>query len=144
MVFRVGGLWAALPAHEIAALHSPVPPTTVPLAPDYVGGIASFRGEVVPLLDVARFLDVEQDEQAQQRIARFARVAIVEAEQMRVGLLLSEVKGVVTLPEDSRRSLQATRGRRLESIAVGELTVDEEVVVLLDAAKLLKAAQVKT
>jgi chemotaxis signal transduction protein len=144
MIFRVGGLWAALPAHNVAALHSPIPPTLVPLAPDYVPGIASFRGEVVPLLDVAKFLEVAERDPAQSaRGARFDRVAIVEAAKMRVGLLLHEVRGVVPVSRESRRALQATRGRRIEAVATGELSHGDDVVVILDAAKLLNAARVK-
>lgn len=148
LVVRAGELWLGLPAHVVDQLH-PVPPMTpVPLAPAHVLGLAILRGEVTPVLDLERFLELEeapaaatQDQWLGGAAAR--RVAVISAGGMQAGLLCNEVRGIVPVRAPSQPGLKVARGRRLEKVASGELSTEGGVLVVLDPARLLDEARVK-
>lgn len=149
LVVRAGELWLGLPAHVVDQLHPAPVMTPVPLAPNHVMGLAILRGEVIPVLDLERFLEIEegpagasaQDQWLQGTSAR--RVAVVSAGGMQAGLLCGEVRGIVPVRAPSQPGLKVARGRRLEKVASGEISTEHGVLVVLDPIKLLDEARVK-
>jgi purine-binding chemotaxis protein CheW len=148
LIVRAGDLWLGLPAHAVDQLH-PVPDMTpVPLAPAHVLGLAILRGEVIPVLDLERFLELEEapagvgeDQWLGGAAAR--RVAVISAGGMQAGLLCAEVRGIVPVRAPSQPGLRVARGRRLEKVASGEISTEGGILIVLDPARLLDEARVK-
>jgi len=149
LVFRAGALWLGIPSHYVEQLHAPPQMTPMPLAPDYVSGLAIFRGEVVPLLDIERFLKLEEPEEklrestSRGRSSTFKRVAVVFADGMHVGIMCSEVRGIVSVEPPADSGVAVARGRRLERIAAFEVSTKDGILVVVDVPKLLEEARVK-
>jgi purine-binding chemotaxis protein CheW len=151
LVFRVGDLWLGLPAHVVDQLHSVPVSTPVPLAPAHIVGLAILRGEVVPLLDLERFLELDvapaapDDAEADRPLgAATRRVAVISAAGMQVGVLCREVRGIVPLQAPAQPGLKVARGRVLEKVAAAEISTDDGVLVVLDPIRLLEEARVRS
>lgn len=142
LVFRAGSLKLGIPAHYVDALHAPPQHTPVPLAPNYVVGLAIFRGEVVPLVDIGQFFE-QASHDAGERSASFERVAVISTPEMQVGILCSEVRGIVPVDITEQQDGRVTRGRRLEKVVAAEVSTNDGILVVLDVPKLLDEARVK-
>lgn len=71
--------------------------TRVPMAQKYFRGVINLRGEVIPVMSLRLKFDLEPDE-----FSNATRIIIIKLEsQSAVGIIVDEVKEVVTLDEDS-------------------------------------------
>ena len=70
--------------------------TRVPKMPDYLKGVINLRGEVIPVMSIRLKMNLPVDE-----ICRATRIIILKLEQQgNVGIIVDEVKEVVTLSTD--------------------------------------------
>lgn len=70
--------------------------TRVPKAPSYICGVINLRGEVIPVISLRKKMFLPDDE-----YTKSTRIIILKMEQFgSVGIIVDEVKEVVTLDED--------------------------------------------
>ena len=70
--------------------------TRVPKAQTYFKGVINLRGEVVPVMSIRKKMDLEDDV-----ITNSSRIIILKLEEKgMLGIIVDEVKEVVTLSED--------------------------------------------
>lgn len=70
--------------------------TYVPKSPEYYSGIINLRGEIVPVINLRRKMSLENTE-----LTNDSRIIITEIDDdKQVGLIVDEVKEVVTIPDD--------------------------------------------
>lgn len=70
--------------------------TRVPKVPAYLKGVINLRGEVIPVMSIRLKMNLDADE-----ITRTSRIIILKLEQQgNVGIVVDEVKEVVTLTAD--------------------------------------------
>ena len=71
--------------------------TRVPMAQDYFKGVINLRGEVIPVMSLRVRFDLEDDE-----IDSKTRIIIIKMDsQSKVGVLVDQVKEVVTIESDA-------------------------------------------
>jgi purine-binding chemotaxis protein CheW len=78
-----------IPYGDLEEIVRPRGITQVPCTPDYVAGVMSRRGQLIAILSLARLLPMEGREEAGDD----ARVVVVRAAGMTVGLLVDGVEG---------------------------------------------------
>jgi purine-binding chemotaxis protein CheW len=95
--FFLGKEEYALDIEVVSELIKPRALTTLPHVPAYVCGIMTLRGEVIPVIDLARRLGLQPydhgDIDAQ-------RVVVCEGQEQRVGVLVDRISQVVRLSPD--------------------------------------------
>ncbi len=102
--------------------------TRVPKVPDYLKGVINLRGEVLPVISLRLKMGLEADE-----YTRTTRIIILKLEQEgNVGIIVDEVKEVVTLSEEQIEKLtyDSKDGKVNYINAVGKH--DGELISLLD------------
>ena len=103
--------------------------TRVSGAPPLLVGITSFRGEVLPVVDLRRVLsDVEPG------LADLSRVVVLGVERAELGLLVDEVLAITSLELEHLRPLELPSRPLTERCVRG---VTEAAMVVLDGAALL-------
>lgn len=103
--------------------------TPVPGIPESWAGVVNLRGTVYPVLDLARHLGF-----GQARRDGEARVVLVAAAGMRVGMLVDDVSEIRTVPVDDVRPL-VTEGVDADLFS----GVTDDMVSLLDVQRLLSS-----
>jgi purine-binding chemotaxis protein CheW len=83
---------------EIREVFGAVAPQRVPLAPEYIGGVLPYRGEVLTTVSLRVLLGLERDS------GKRCALVLDDGNEERFGLMVDEVGGVVTVP---RRALEA-------------------------------------
>ncbi|HSH02707.1 MAG TPA: chemotaxis protein CheW [Anaerolineae bacterium] len=102
---------------------------TVPHAPDFVSGVINLRGAVIPVIDLGIRFELTREAPLKQVIV------IVEFGQLQIGLIVDKVMEVLTadisLLEPPSPLLVTVNTTYLRGI----LRDDEELIILLDLAR---------
>ncbi len=105
--------------------------TPVPYAPAYVKGVTNLRGEVVPVLDLRKRFEI-QDEKAES-----SNIMIIVQDKNPVGIVVDSVMEVLTL---SKNDIEANPNSLIvdKSAAVmGIAKHDKDLIILLDLIKVV-------
>lgn len=133
VVFRVRGRLCALPAERIAEVSQILPWRTVPFTRESFCGMASLRGQLVPVLDPAPMLDLAG------RRPDTGRILFLETGEEFTGVLVDRVLGVHPLP-GWQRSRAALRHFGVDLVDAVASFRDEGVVAILSTDRLLELA----
>jgi purine-binding chemotaxis protein CheW len=141
VVFRVGREEYAV---SIAAVKEVIPwiqPTPVPDAPAVVEGVVDLRGDVIPIIDMARLF-----RSARQHDDAGSRIIVMEVGGQQAGFVVDSVTEVHTVVPGTVAPpspvLRMTRGDA-GAVVSGILKMGENrLVVLVDPVRILSAAQV--
>lgn len=105
--------------------------TRMPAAPLWLAGVANWRGRVLPVVDVRPLLGVERS-----TLASSARILVLAEGEVRAGVLVDSVVGLLDDPSADLASVPATVSPAATSILEGIVESDGPVG-LLDVASVL-------
>jgi purine-binding chemotaxis protein CheW len=132
LTFMLGGEEYALNIMDIKEIIRPKEATEVPKAPEYIMGIISLRGTIIPIFDVNRRLGLSSSERSAQN-----RVVVVKSQEHFFGLLVDSVVQVMDLPisriEPPPEILGGVEGEFLRGVG----RIDERLVILLNLSRIL-------
>ena len=108
--------------------------TPIPLSPDCLEGIFTLRGAAIPLLNLGRIFDPMAP-----RAHAAQRVAIIDHDDIQVGLLFDATGEVLRVRPEQRASLGYQQGKG-EGVVAGAITLNDgaRIVQMLDAAALVR------
>jgi purine-binding chemotaxis protein CheW len=119
----IGAEHYALPVDRVREVAELGDVTPLPGSPPEVMGVCNLRGQVVPVIDLARVLDLSQ--------GKAERIVVTEVGELRAGLAVDAVVDVGELPEASEQ---------VDSpFLTGAVLVEGTLVGMLDADAVLSA-----
>lgn len=134
LVVRMAGAEYALPIGSVQeVLRPPESPTPLPGAPDFVDGIMTVRGVVLPIVSPRRLLRLTGDAAGDR-----PRIVTVVVGEARIGLLVDGVYGILRIPADAIEPapvLSSAQARLIGRVAA--LDGRQRTLLLLDTAQLL-------
>jgi len=113
--------------------------SAIPEAPAFIIGVANLRGQIIPVIDLARQFGLKP----QASLPESARIVVSEVQGQTVGLLVDAVPEVLRMAEtdiEPAPELIRTRVRRDYIQGVGKL--GERLIVILDLEKVLAPSEV--
>jgi purine-binding chemotaxis protein CheW len=93
IVFTLGDKYYALDTHNVKEISVNMDSSYIPKAPNWVEGLLNLRGNVIPLINLFKLLDLDG------RLC-YNNVIIVEFNQDDMGLMVSDVIKVVDISEE--------------------------------------------
>lgn len=127
VIVRLGGCRYALPMPSVAEVGRPPALTRVPGLPNWVAGVANWRGRVLAVLDLRPLLSAETT-----ALDRRGRLVVLTRQGVTAGLLTEGVEGTTDLDpevlEPSLAHLPAVTG----SLISGQVTDVQGPVGILD------------
>jgi purine-binding chemotaxis protein CheW len=138
LAFRLGEDEFALPIETVIEVtRVPAQITRLPKTPDFLEGVASFRGEMLPVIDQRRRFDMPVREADERR-----RAIVVSSASHRAALIVdsvSEVLGCAPEAVDPAPDLTGHRTRLVSGVI--NLESAGRMVMVLDANELLSRAE---
>lgn len=111
-------------------------PTPLPKTPDYVRGVINLRGTVLPILDLARRLELDGD------TASDRSVYIVLNEGGRLfGITVDAVSDIVTVPSSTLQEPPAMGGSMQDSCVKGLILEEDRLIRVLATEKLAPGSE---
>jgi len=130
--FRLANETYAVRLTSIRQIIKLVPITMVPRVPDYVLGIISLRGTVIPVFDLRRVLKLPEAEST-----RKSRIIIVNQGKFTAGLIVDEVEQVVRMSESKIEPPPPVLGGVEAEYIKGIGRVDSKMIIFLSLEKIM-------
>jgi purine-binding chemotaxis protein CheW len=140
LLFSVSGVGLAVPALHVASVSSVDEATPVPGAPSHILGLVVTGERVLPLLDLAAFLELSAS--PVKGDPAFRRTLFVAANDLEAGLVCSRAHGLVSVPTSSLHTPSVLQGTALRRFLASEVDLGTGVVGVLDLQSLLASASV--
>ncbi|MDQ2103147.1 chemotaxis protein CheW [Azospirillum isscasi] len=142
VVFRLAGAEYGLPVAAVQeVLRRPDAVTPLPNAPDFVSGVTTLRGAVLPLVALRRLLRLPDGGVA---AGERGRVVVIAAGSARAGLLVDGMAGIVRIPDGAIEPapvVSQAQHRLIRRIGTLETAGDRRMILLMDPAELLDMDQ---
>jgi len=136
LTFRLGEEMYAFGILNVREILEYQRPTRVPMMPDFIDGVIGLRGEVVPVVNLARRFGLPDP-----AVTRFSCVVVIEVEregiEQDLGVLVDSVSEVVDIAPESIRAAPEFGERVGADLVRGMGKVDDEFVILLAENRVL-------
>jgi purine-binding chemotaxis protein CheW len=129
VVFSLGSEEYAVPITRVQEIIDYTEPRSVASEGDWVRGVISLRGKILPVCDLAARLGVHREE-------THGKIVIVETAQEMAGIVVDEVQEVLTVTPDQLDDVPGAGTELIEAIA----KIDDRLVILLDLDGIFGAA----
>ncbi len=127
--FRLGGEEYAVMVDDVKEVLKIRDLTMVPNAPDYVLGVMSLRGTMLPVLDLCRRLGITRPPGDEK-----SRILVVSPDEEDAGLLVDRVSGVLRVMPDTIRPVPENIEHGAEFLR-GIVRREDRLYILLDLVK---------
>lgn len=135
---RLDKTWFGMPISHILEIVGGARPQPVPLAPNYVGGLVHYRGDVLTTVSLRQLLDLPPKDGPQD-------IIVLESKGGCFGLLVDAVGEVLTLSAVDFEQNPSTLDARRRALFAGTYKLKDKLLVMLDPERLdpirLSAAQ---
>ena len=134
LAFVVSGEEYGVDIMAIKEIIRPVDITYVPRVPDYVKGIISLRGTVVPIFDMAKRLGLKG-----QQPGKRSRIVVITLGTSLVGFSVDSVTEVVRIKETNIEPPPPTLTDGMAECVRGVAHFKERLIIIMDVEKTLSA-----
>ena len=136
--FRVGAQEFCFDIMIVREIRGWVAETPLPHSPGYVRGVVNLRGAVLPIVDLSERLGLGAAEPSAQHVIIVAQIGTQV-----VGLLVSAVSDILTISDQTIQPTPAIASGMAASYVQGLLTVDNRMVSVLCADRLVPALELQ-
>jgi len=140
-VFQIASTHVAVRAEQVEGVLAANDPTPIPSTPGYILGLVPYGETTLPIIDPARFLDLDEEEETGGEGAE-TRVVVLRSGAMQVGLHCGRAIGVVAVDKPKLLPASVLSGGRLQEFLRAEFEATEARVGVLDVAAMLGAARI--
>ncbi|MCD6450625.1 MAG: purine-binding chemotaxis protein CheW [Thermotogaceae bacterium] len=110
----------------------------IPESADFVEGVMNIRGKVVPIINLRKKFYIEDlDEEQKKR----AKVVVINLDKRQVGLLVDDVKEVLSINQDQLEEPPSEIGGVGRNYILGIAKLNDSMMVILDIDKILSAEE---
>lgn len=132
VVFNLGQEHYALPIQQVHEIIRYSEPRSVASREDWVRGVISLRGRIVPVFDLAARLGISSE------VTEQSKIVIVECGSETAGVIVDGVDEVLTIDEAQVEDVPGADSALIEAIA----KLGDRLVVLLKPAAIFDAAEI--
>lgn len=131
LCFRLENENYALPLADVKEVLAIPDITPIPQVPNYFLGIMNLRGQVISVIDLRLKIGLKGAKSAETCII------IIEHGETCVGIVVDEVRSVMTLQEGDLKPAPDMGGAKRAQYITGVVNRDEELILTLDIARAL-------
>lgn len=110
--------------------------TRVPKAPEYIKGVINLRGDIVPVMDLRRRLNL-----AEKEVTEDTRIVVTMKNDIKAGIIVDEVVEVIPLKNDQVENTSGFNDNQFSEYLYGLGKIERRIISLLDIENLLKLEQ---
>lgn len=123
---HVGSGWYGMPIRHILEIIGRARPQPVPLAPEFVGGLVHYRGEVLTTVSMRQLLRLPAGGDAHD-------ILVLESASGCFGLLVDAVGEVLTLSSDDYEPNPSILDQRQKALFAGAYKLEDKLLTMLNA-----------
>lgn len=116
------------------------PTTSIPNAPDYIGGVINLRGTIVPIMDLRMRFGLPAVEYSPVTVVVILKVSMESGEKI-MGIVVDAVSDVYSIKHADVRQPPDMNQDENTNFLRGLVNVKDKMVILLDVATLITSHQ---
>lgn len=132
VVFKLNQEYYGLPIEKVISIEKIGEITRIPNAPDYIKGVINLRGEVIPVVNLKRKLNIGDNE-----LNMNSRIIVVNEDEMVVGLVVDFSSEVLEIDREDIDKPPETKDNQLIEYISGIGKTSDRLIILLDLLKIL-------
>lgn len=132
VVFKLNQEYYGLPIEKVIAIEKIGEITRIPNAPDYIKGVINLRGEVIPVVNLKRKLNIGDNE-----LNMNSRIIVVNEDEMVVGLVVDFSSEVLEIDREDIDKPPETKDNQLIEYISGIGKTSDRLIIILDLLKIL-------
>ncbi len=140
VLFSLGEQMFAAPIANVFELSLPPDLIMVPNTPQWMLGVANLRGEIISIVDIRGFLNMEQE--SYKKASRMI-IAQTHDKEMMVGLIVDRINGIKYFSIDEIEPFHQQSPERVEAYFKGACAHEDTMVTFLDFEQLLQSAKMR-
>ena len=125
IVFNLGNEKFALETKYIHGIEKMMAYTNVPLSPNYIKGLINLRGNIITIIDLRAYLNMEYTQKEEN-------IIVVQIDEEKIGFIVDSVHEVIEVSDNIIEKLDNNN----EHI-IGIIKCQDYLATLLDGGKLL-------
>ncbi|PJE25887.1 purine-binding chemotaxis protein CheW [Pseudooceanicola antarcticus] len=129
LTFRVADQEYSLDIMSVREIRGWTRTTPMPHAPDYMRGVINLRGTVLPVMDLARRLNLPSQETNERNV-----IIVVKLSGTLTGLLVDAVSDIVAITEDDLQPPPDISSDPQMSVVRSLTVIDDQMIRVLDLA----------
>ncbi|MBR9762938.1 MAG: chemotaxis protein CheW [Rhodobacteraceae bacterium] len=129
LTFRVADQEYSLDIMSVREIRGWTRTTPMPHAPDYMRGVINLRGTVLPVMDLARRLNLPSQETNERNV-----IIVVKLAGTLTGLLVDAVSDIVAITEDDLQPPPDISSDPQMSVVRSLTVIDDQMIRVLDLA----------
>lgn len=123
IVFRVGEQEFCIEITATREIRGWTPSTELPHTPDYLLGVINLRGTILPIVDLARRLDMDSEGPTERHV-----VIVVQVDDKSFGLLVDSVSDILDVNPESLRPVPEIDGNGAEEFFNRVVVLDDRII----------------
>ena len=131
-VFLDGKMAYAVPPTAVIEVTGWSKPAPVPFTPDWIDGVLSVRGQIVPVLNLGRFFGLSAGDRSEHR-----RVLVIEVGEHVFAIWSDQIIGLETVTESEMEEPLGSIPETLLACCSEQFKLNDQLVISLDLEKLL-------
>lgn len=132
VVFKLNQEYYGLPIEKVISIEKIGEITRIPNAPDYIKGVINLRGEVIPVVNLKKKLNIGDNE-----LNTNSRIIVVNEDEMVVGLVVDFSSEVLEIDREDIDKPPETKDNQLIEYISGIGKTSDRLIILLDLLKIL-------
>lgn len=132
VVFKLNQEYYGLPIEKVISIEKIGEITRIPNAPDYIKGVINLRGEVIPVVNLKKKLNIGDNE-----LNTNSRIIVVNEDEMVVGLIVDFSSEVLEIDREDIDKPPETKDNQLIEYISGIGKTSDRLIILLDLLKIL-------
>ncbi|NLW39361.1 MAG: chemotaxis protein CheW [Tissierellia bacterium] len=132
VVFKLNQEYYGLPIEKVISIEKIGEITRIPNAPDYIKGVINLRGEVIPVVNLKRKLNIGDNE-----LNMNSRIIVVNEDEMVVGLVVDFSSEVLEIDREDIDKPPETKDNQLIEYISGIGKTSDRLIIILDLLKIL-------
>jgi len=126
--FMIGNTSYGIDVGQVREIVNDMPVTELAGVSDYIDGVFSLRGKVMPVVNLARYLSSTRE------VPETQKIIICEINGIFTGFKVDEVTGI---PRISRNQLDSIPDIAGSDMVVGVAKMEEKLIILVDFEKII-------
>ena len=139
LTFRLAGEEYGVDILRVQEIRGWTPVTRIPGLPDYVQGVLNLRGTVVPIIDLRTRFGIEKIEYGASTVVVVLKTVLADRTRT-IGLVVDGVSDVCNVYGEQLKPPPDLGGTVDVRFLKGMAAIDDKMVILLDADRLLGGA----
>ena len=132
VTFKLGNEEFGLDILKVKEIIKPVAITKMPNSPYYVEGVINLRGEVIPVINLRKRLNLAENEQNSK-----TRIIVIETNKKTTGFIVDEVNEVLRIPENIMEATPDLVSGVDSEYIIGVGKLDDRLLIHMDIEKIL-------